>query len=109
METTRRATSDVLVSEVLANQIIDGLERIIEATTQLGDAVHTLSAPRTAPAAPVSAPAPADAIVWDVSQEALREYDAEQLLALRAAHRSVEHVPEDCAVCATLERRLGSL
>lgn len=109
MESTRKATQDIVVTPELANQIFDGLETIVKAATQLGDAVLTLTTPKAdEPIAP-AAPAAVEARVWDLSPEALDNYDAEQLVALRADHRADNHSAEGCATCAVLVRRLGSL
>lgn len=102
-------TENITVTPELAAQILKGLETIVNAATSLGDAVLTLTAPKpVAPVAPI-APETTTARVWDTSPEALDNYDAEQLVALRADHRADNHSADGCNVCAVLVRRLGSL
>lgn len=109
MEATRKVDGDVVVSEDLANQIIDGLSKIEEGTQQLGAAVLALTAPKPAAAVESVVEQPAEPRVWDLSDEALNEYDAEQLVALRRDHRGDNHEPNGCNTCAVIARRLGSL
>lgn len=109
MEASVKATGDVVVTADLANKIIEALETIVQATTSLGDAVLTLTAPPAAEPIAAAAPAVAEPIVWDTTPEALENYDAEQLVALRAVHRADNHSVTGCAVCAVLLRRLGNL
>lgn len=109
MEATRKATQDIVVTPELANQIFDGLETIVKAATQLGDAVLTLTTPKPVEVPAVELPAVAEPRVWDLSPEALDNYDAAQLVALRADHRADKHSADGCDVCAVLVRRLGSL
>lgn len=109
MEDTRLVTENITVTPELANQIFTGLETIIKAATSLGDAVLALTAPKVdAPIAPAP-PAAVEPRVWDTSPEALENYDAEALVALRADHRADNHSADGCNVCAVLVRRLGSL
>lgn len=109
MEATRKVDGDVVVSEDLANRIIDGLSKIEEGTQQLGAAVLALTAPKPAAAVECVDEPIAEPRVWDLSDAALNEYDAEQLVALRRDHRGDNHEPAGCSTCVVLERRLGSL
>lgn len=109
MDSTRTVTENITVTPELANQIFTGLETIVRAAMSLGDAVLALTAPK--PAEPIVPPAPetTTARVWDTTPEALDNYDAEQLVALRADHRADNHAADGCAVCNVLLRRLGAL
>lgn len=128
----------VRVTSEFQQFITDRLERIREAQQELVDGLQALLAgtadepaaaaapgpieratndgsvgtgPTTQPAS-TSAPA-ADATgsahVFDISPSALGDYDADQLVALRAEHRADNHDPTRCDVCDVLMRRLGSL
>jgi hypothetical protein len=109
MEVTRKVTGDVLVSEDLANQIVEGLGKIVDAATAMGDAVLALTVRTPETPTPASDQGPAEPRVWDLTDDALANYDAEQLVALRADHRADQHDATDCHVCGVLVRRLGSL
>lgn len=109
METTRPVTENITVTPELANQIFTGLETIVKAATSLGDAVLALTAPKPAEPIVQAAPETTTARVWDTTPEALDNYDAEQLVALRAEHRADNHMADGCAVCSVLLRRLGTL
>lgn len=109
MEKPDIVTGDVVVSDTLANQILTDIYAIAEASSRIGAAV--LAMKPVAPETPAE-PAPetkAEPRVWDLSPEALDNYDAEQLVALRADHRADNHAADGCDVCAVLVRRLGSL
>jgi hypothetical protein len=128
----------VRVTSEFQQFITDRLEKIREAQQELVDGLQTLLAGTAdepaAPAAPgsveratndgsvgtghttqpTSTSAPAtdatgSAHVFDISPAALDDYDAEQLVALRAEHRADHHDPTRCHVCDVLMRRLGSL
>ncbi|HKW01173.1 MAG TPA: hypothetical protein VJN96_15215 [Vicinamibacterales bacterium] len=109
MEQTQAAPKSILVDDALANAIIEDLDRLEAGLDKIRRAVLKFM---NAPAPTAVNEKPADtggARVWDTSDEALLNYDAEQLVALRADHRADHHAPDGCPVCAILERRLGSL
>jgi hypothetical protein len=109
MEQTQAAPKTILVDDALANQIIEDLDQLETGIGQIKHAVLTFMN-RPAPTAVHQKPDPSsEARVWDTSDEALLNYDAEQLVAVRADHRADNHASEDCPVCAILARRLGSL
>ena len=106
----------IVIDHELARQLVEDFNRIESAVATMADAVDALSpyasgadlAAGTA-SAPPPAPVAAAPRVWDVSDEALNEYGADDLRALRADHRAYRHDPDPCRVCATLARRLGAL
>lgn len=125
-----RIAQAVLADPALLERLLEDVGIIIEAGKRIHDAAHALTAPATTSPAAASAAIPelstgdaasssssaaaeptdnaGAARVFDVSQTALENYDAEQLVALRKDHAAVDHDTNHCIICQVLARRLGS-
>lgn len=89
--------------------LLSSLERIESGVSDLAAGFQSLLTSKPDTPAAASDDTPAETRAWDTSDEALSEYDAAQLAALRADHRADNHDAGGCGVCSVLERRLGTL
>lgn len=109
MVTEQNAENQVTVERDVVEQILSDVYKIASASSRIGDAVLAMTAPKPEPIGPAAVPDVVEPRVWALDEVSLREYDAEQLVALRADHRGDNHEPAGCQVCNELTRRLGSL
>ena len=98
----------ILADPALLEQVLKDVDVIVQAIERLHAARVALTPPAAPAAAPLTLVTPSSAPVFDMSANALENYDAEQLVALRKAHAAEPHDASTCMVCAILERRLGS-
>lgn len=116
MQIDTRPPRVISVAPELWDQFVEDLDRIAGAAESIGRIAQTFHASDAPPAphasisadvaGPVESGSPR---VWDTSEDAMLNYDADHLVALRADHRADSHDPADCRVCNVLLTRLGAL
>lgn len=99
----------VVVDRELLEKMLESTERIFDGVSLIAGALSTMK--DQAPPAPASAEPPAvvEPREWNLSDDALINYDGDALIALREDFRAGRIKDDDGRVKATLERRLGSL
>lgn len=103
------AQTQVVLDRTLLLEMLTSGERILEGVSTMVDGLRVIATKEETELNEPVVDAPAEVHVWATDEVSMREYDAAQLVALRADHRADNHEPAECVVCGVLEQRLGSL